>query len=965
MELTDLMVSQRRGKAEDLSILYGKLIVQSGQMWARIDGQGQLWGPIKGGVAAANGDEVIIAVDQLNQTWVVYPAVGGGGGGGDVDVNATAHANTLAPGAMATVVVTEPLDNTFDFLFGIPQGANGSPGATGPPGATGSTGSTGPQGIQGVKGDTGSQGPQGVKGDTGAQGIQGPQGVQGVKGDTGSQGPVGPPSYESAPIGTVNTYTGKTMPPGWVLADGATYPKGAYPQGYDYAKAEKDAGNTLWNYVTNVSFTVPNLQDKFLLAAGATFPFAANGGEINHKLLSAEAAQKAVGTGVESTTHTHIASGGYAVAAGGSTYGLTLLTNYSSDINALTSGQSTNHIHNILGSDATTPHNNMPPYVAVAQIVKIAGVTISGSAITGPPGAKGDPGPWRGTWAAATAYFVGDSVGFTNTAGATSTYRRKVDGTTAGNPESDSTNWELIASGGIVGAPGGQVFTQTIGDNLNTSFTVLHNLGTRNVTVSVYRTAPPYDEVICDVEHTDNLNVTIRTLPTVPAVGEYTVQVAAAGSPGSLPDITMDTWHTVGAAGEPAFTNSWANQGGASYPVAAFRKDPDGRVALRGLIASGVVNNAAFVLPVGYRPPKSIFQAVESGGAYGRLSVASDGSVTPGPANNSAVDLSGVEFDTESVFQTASVAAQPLDKWHAVGAAGESAFNAPWTNLGGAYNTVGYRRDLNGRVYLRGVAALSSSPGAQIRAFTLPAGYRPPLQAMVESISINGHVRIDIANDGQIIPNGVFTSGQWVSFEGLSFDTETVGAYATGVLGSPRVTALPTSPIDGQECYFVAGANGELWHLRYNAGSASAYKWEVLGGSALHAEVTTASAEGTSSASFVALTTPGPNITLPLAGDYDIDQSFSWYTSVAGGGMAMCYDIGATAALMVDAAAAYNPYAGVGVSVTRRMRRKTGLPAVTLTSKFSALNGGTAYANGTASAAGHHRMMRAMPVRVG
>jgi hypothetical protein len=91
-------------------------------------------------------------------------------------------------------------------------------------------------------------------------------------------------------------------------------------------------------------------------------------------------------------------------------------------------------------------------------------------------------------------------------------------------------------------------------------------------------------------------------------------------------------------------------------------------------------------------------------------------------------------------------------------------------------------------------------------------------------------------------------------------------------VGVPRVNSLPSTPSDGDEVYYVADAtNGVVWHLRYNSGSASAYKWEYLGGGPLYAEVNTEEATATTGA-WVDLTTVGPSITLPLAGDYD----FHW-----------------------------------------------------------------------------------------
>lgn len=50
-----------------------------------------------------------------------------------------------------------------------------------------------------------------------------------------------------------------------------------------------------------------------------------------------------------------------------------------------------------------------------------------------------------------------------------------------------------------------------------TAVTVNHALGTRDVTVEVYRNSAPYDTVLCDVERTDTNNVTLRFASAVTA----------------------------------------------------------------------------------------------------------------------------------------------------------------------------------------------------------------------------------------------------------------------------------------------------------------------------------------------------------------------------------------------------------------------------------------------------------------
>ncbi len=92
------------------------------------------------------------------------------------------------------------------------------------------------------------------------------------------------------------------------------------------------------------------------------------------------------------------------------------------------------------------------------------------------------------------------------------------------------------------------------------------------------------------------------------------------------------------------------------------------------------------------------------------------------------------------------------------------------------------------------------------------------------------------------------------------------------VWGPPLVTSLPASPTDGQEVNFLADAtNGVVWRLRYRSASASAYKWEFIGGPPLTAEVLTQ--EARTGNAYGDTVTPGPDVVVPLAGDYDFDFS--------------------------------------------------------------------------------------------
>jgi hypothetical protein len=68
-------------------------------------------------------------------------------------------------------------------------------------------------------------------------------------------------------------------------------------------------------------------------------------------------------------------------------------------------------------------------------------------------------------------------------------------------------------------------FSAAIGDGSATSYVVTHNLGTRNVTVHVYRGSGNFDEVICEIQRTTINTVTIL-FDVPPTSNQFTVFVA-------------------------------------------------------------------------------------------------------------------------------------------------------------------------------------------------------------------------------------------------------------------------------------------------------------------------------------------------------------------------------------------------------------------------------------------------------
>jgi hypothetical protein len=179
--------------------------------------------------------------------------------------------------------------------------------------------------------------------------------------------------------------------------------------------------------------------------------------------------------------------------------------------------------------------------------------------------------------------------------------------------------------------------------------------------------------------------------------------------------------------------------------------------------------------------------------------------------------------------------------------------------------------------------------------------------------------------------------------------------------GAPAiVTDMNTvSPLDQQEIrYLVDATNGIIWNLKYRAASASAYKWEFIGGPPLISEI--AAAETTTSTTYAALTTSGPNVVIPRAGDYIVAIGSLHNQAAAGAAMTYhSYDIGATTA--VDADATQHDQQAAGGNPNRshlwRAKLKTGLTAgITLTSKYRTTS--------AISISFEQRAMHVSPVRI-
>ncbi len=143
--------------------------------------------------------------------------------------------------------------------------------------------------------------------------------------------------------------------------------------------------------------------------------------------------------------------------------------------------------------------------------------------------------------------------------------------------------------------------------------------------------------------------INASTLGTVPTAN----QARAADTANSL--APAEGWHEIGLPGEPAFENSWHNFGGA-FSTAAFYKDHEGIIHLRGTVTGGT--GAVFQLPPGDRPAQRLTFPVYCSG--GGCATSGDGYAdvwgpNPSPEQAGAVEilgenssLNGISFRAET-----------------------------------------------------------------------------------------------------------------------------------------------------------------------------------------------------------------------------------------------------------------------------------------------------------------------------
>lgn len=104
---------------------------------------------------------------------------------------------------------------------------------------------------------------------------------------------------------------------------------------------------------------------------------------------------------------------------------------------------------------------------------------------------------------------------------------------------------------------------------------------------------------------------------------------------------------------------------------------------------------------------------------------------------------------------------------------------AGWSNYNTPYATFGYTKTSAGLVVLKGLIKKSSAPVSGEVIATLPVGFRPPAQLMIQLINSGTSGRVYVEPDGDI--SVIALDAAWVSLQDISFIASTAGYTATAL----------------------------------------------------------------------------------------------------------------------------------------------------------------------------------------
>ena len=95
----------------------------------------------------------------------------------------------------------------------------------------------------------------------------------------------------------------------------------------------------------------------------------------------------------------------------------------------------------------------------------------------------------------------------------------------------------------------------------------------------------------------------------------------------------------------PTLLNSWVNFGG-GYSTAAYSKDGDGIVYLRGVVKDGA--GTIYTLPAGFRPATTFIAGTVSNALFGAFAVSTAGNISMTTGSNAWISMDGISFKAEA-----------------------------------------------------------------------------------------------------------------------------------------------------------------------------------------------------------------------------------------------------------------------------------------------------------------------------
>lgn len=167
-------------------------------------------------------------------------------------------------------------------------------------------------------------------------------------------------AISTPPTASITMYGGTSAPTGWLLCNGDAVSRSTYADLFTIVGETYGAGDA------SSTFNLPDLRDRFAIGAGTTYAAAATGGAATHTLTEAEMpshTHTATST-VTDPGHSHVLPYGDSGSEGDGWDG----NGNSSTTNSATTGITVATTNAATGGGGA--HNNLPPYIGLAFIIK-------------------------------------------------------------------------------------------------------------------------------------------------------------------------------------------------------------------------------------------------------------------------------------------------------------------------------------------------------------------------------------------------------------------------------------------------------------------------------------------------------------------------------------------------------------------------------------------------------------------